>query len=213
MNRYYTPYKLKKVETPKITDFQDVKEFEIFLKSKIATYPNFPDPNVNFKDIQSILYDPELSSETLHFLTELLPKDLAGDYAFNKIICFDARGFLFGFSLASVAFVPMVMARKPGKLPGEKVSQTFKKEYKADNGKEFETIQIQKGLINPGDRVLIHDDLLATGGTASAAAEIVKKCGAEIIGFHFVMDLTFLPGRSVLQKYVSDDRIISLVKY
>lgn len=201
------------MESLTIVDFRSIQEFEKFLKTKIETFQDFPDPNVNFKDIQSILYDPDVSSETLHFLKQLLPKDQSGAYAFNKIVCFDARGFLFGFSLATAAFVPMIMARKPGKLPGEMVSQTFKKEYKAEGGKEFETIQMRKGLINPGDRVLIHDDLLATGGTASAAAEIVKKCGAEIIGFHFVMELTFLPGREILQKYVSDDKIVSLVKY
>lgn len=201
------------MKTPTITDFKDIQEFEKFLKKKIKTFYNFPEPKVKFKDIQSILCDPELSSETLHFLKQLLPRDQAGDHAFNKIVCFDARGFLFGFSLASAAFVPMIMARKPGKLPGKVVSQTFKKEYKADGGKQFETIQVQKGLIQPGDRVLIHDDLLATGGTASAAAEIIKKCGAEIIGFHFVMELTFLPGREILRKYVSDDKIVSLVKY
>ena len=101
----------------------------------------------------------------------------------------------------------MILARKPGKLPGKLITQTFEKEYGLDE------IQVQDGLIVPGDKILIHDDLLATGGTAKAAAEIILKCGAEIAGFNFIMDLSFLPGRNVLQKYVSDDKIKALLTF
>ena len=101
----------------------------------------------------------------------------------------------------------MILARKPGKLPGEIITQTFEKEYGLDE------IQVQKGLINSGDKVLIHDDLLATGGTAGAAAEIILKCGGEIAGFNFIMDLSFLPGRKVLQKYVDDSKIKALLTF
>ena len=126
---------------------------------------------------------------------------------FNKILCFDARGFLFGFDLAKSSKTAMILARKPGKLPGEVITQTFQKEYGLDE------IQVQKDLIKPGDNVLIHDDLLATGGTAAAAAEIILKCGAEIAGFNFIMDLSFLPGRKVLQKYVDDSKIKALLTF
>ncbi|WP_111706642.1 adenine phosphoribosyltransferase [Lutibacter citreus] len=186
-----------------ITNIEDCREL---LKKEIKTFPDWPEKGVNFKDVQSILYKPELATLTSHYLQELLPKQGA-DFLFNKILCFDARGFLFGFDLAKASKTPMILARKPGKLPGEIITQTFEKEYGTDE------IQVQKGLINPGDKVLIHDDLLATGGTATAAAEIILKCGAEIAGFNFIMDLSFLPGREALQKYVSNDKIKALLTF
>lgn len=190
----------------KINNIKTIEDCRKLLSKEIKTFPNWPQEGVNFKDVQSILFNPELALLTSFYLKELLPKK--GDtYSFNKILCFDARGFLFGFDLAKQANTPMILARKPGKLPGEVITQTFEKEYGLDE------IQVQKGLIQPGDRVLIHDDLLATGGTASAAAEIILKCGAEIAGFNFIMDLTFLPGRKFLQKYVSDDKIVTLLKF
>ena len=186
-----------------ITTIEDCQKL---LTAEIKTFPDWPEKGVNFKDVQSILYKPELALMTSHYLQELLPKQ-DGDFSFNKILCFDARGFLFGFDLAKVSKTPMILARKPGKLPGDVITQTFEKEYGLDE------IQVQKGLINPGDKVLIHDDLLATGGTAGAAAEIILKCGAEIAGFNFIMDLSFLPGRKVLQKYVDDSKIKVLLTF
>jgi adenine phosphoribosyltransferase len=183
-----------------------IEECRELLKANIKTFPNWPEEGVNFKDIQSILFKPELAKLTAYYLKEILPKD-NNKYTFNKILCFDARGFLFGFDLAKEANTPMILARKPGKLPGEVISQTFEKEYGLDK------IQVQAGLIEKGDRVLIHDDLLATGGTAGAAAEIILKCGAEIAGFNFIMDLSFLPGRKVLQKYVSNEKIQALLTF
>jgi len=184
-----------------------IEECRNVLTNEIKTFPDWPQKGVNFKDIQSILMNPELAAITSHYLKELLPKQAPNNFSFDKILCFDARGFLFGFDLAKAAGTPMILARKPGKLPGKVITQTFEKEYGLDE------IQVQDGLINPGDRVLIHDDLLATGGTAGAAAEIILKCGAEIAGFNFIMDLTFLPGREVLHKYVSDDKIKALLQF
>ncbi|MEX1382143.1 adenine phosphoribosyltransferase [Lutibacter sp.] len=183
-----------------------LEECQKLLTSEIKTFPDWPEKGVNFKDVQSILYNPELALITSHYLQELLPKK-GSEFFFNKILCFDARGFLFGFDLAKASKTPMILARKPGKLPGEVITQTFEKEYGLDE------IQVQKDLINPGDKVLIHDDLLATGGTAGAAAEIILKCGAEIAGFNFIMDLSFLPGRKVLQKYVDDSKIKALLTF
>ena len=183
-----------------------IEDCQKLLTAEIKTFPDWPEKGVNFKDVQSILYKPELALITSHYLQELLPKQ-GGDFSFNKILCFDARGFLFGFDLAKVSKTPMILARKPGKLPGDVITQTFEKEYGLDE------IQVQKGLINPGDKVLIHDDLLATGGTAGAAAEIILKCGAEIAGFNFIMDLSFLPGRKLLQKYVDDSNIRALLTF
>ena len=186
-----------------ITTIEDCQKL---LTTEIKTFPDWPEKGVNFKDVQSILYKPELALITSHYLQELLPKQ-GSEFLFNKILCFDARGFLFGFDLAKASKTPMILARKPGKLPGEVITQTFEKEYGLDE------IQVQKGLINPGDKVLIHDDLLATGGTAGAAAEIILKCGAEIAGFNFIMDLSFLPGRKVLQKYVDNSKIKALLTF
>jgi len=191
----------------KIEAITTIDECRKVLNSEIKTFPDWPEKGVNFKDVQSILMNPELAEITSFYLKELLPRNNENGFEFNKILCFDARGFLFGFDLAKEAKAPMILARKPGKLPGEVITQTFKKEYGLDE------IQVQAGLIVPGDKVLIHDDLLATGGTAGAAAEIILKCGAEIAGFNFIMDLTFLPGREVLQKYVADDKIKALLQF
>lgn len=190
----------------KLEAITTLEECQKLLTSEIKTFPDWPEKGVNFKDVQSILYNPELALITSHYLQELLPKE-GLNYMFNKILCFDARGFLFGFDLAKSSKTAMILARKPGKLPGEVITQTFQKEYGLDE------IQVQKDLIKPGDNVLIHDDLLATGGTAAAAAEIILKCGAEIAGFNFIMDLSFLPGRKVLQKYVDDSKIKALLTF
>jgi len=190
-----------------IENIKTIEDCRKVLTKEIKTFQDWPEKGVNFKDIQSILLNPELASITAHYLKELLPQNDHDEFSFNKILCFDARGFLFGFDLARASNTAMILARKPGKLPGKVITQTFKKEYGLDE------IQVQDELINPGDRVLIHDDLLATGGTAGAAAEIILKCGAEIAGFNFIMDLSFLPGRSFLQKYVPDHKIKTLLTF
>ena len=186
---------------------ETLEECRALLSKEIKTFPDWPEKGVNFKDVQSILFNPELAALTGRFLKEILPRNDRNEFLFNKILCFDARGFLFGFDLSRYSNTAMILARKPGKLPGEVITQTFEKEYGTD------AIQVQEGLIQPGDHVLIHDDLLATGGTAAAAAEIVHRCGAEIAGFNFIMDLSFLPGRSVLQKYVDNDKINALLTF
>lgn len=187
-------------------EIKKTKEFAELLKERIATYYDWPKPGVDFKDLQSILFDPFLAKETLRHLASFLPKD-GLLYGFNKIICFDARGFIFGTPLSLFAGKPMIMARKPGKLPGDVIGQLFKKEYGTD------AVWVQKGLILPGDKVLIHDDLLATGGTAEAAARIVLNYGAEIAGFNFVMEVGSLKGRELLLNYVPDEKIKSLVTF
>ena len=99
----------------------------------------------------------------------------------------------------------MILARKPGKLPGKVITQTFEKEYGLDE------IQVQDGLIKPGDRVLIHDDLLATGGTAVAASKLVRMSQAKLVGYSFIIELGLLDGRKSLQPY--SDNVVSLIKY
>lgn len=185
---------------------QITKETELQkrLKEQIATYHDWPKKGVDFKDLQSIMSDPFLAKETAKALNSLLPRD-GLFFAFNKVLCFDARGFIFGTQISLFAGKPMIMARKPDKLPGEVISQIFNKEYGTD------AIQVQKGLIVPGDKVLIHDDLLGTGGTAEAATKIVEGCGAEVAGFNFLMEVDSLKGRELLLKYVPNEKIKSLV--
>lgn len=181
-----------------------LKQVRQSLSNSIRTVDNWPKEGVAFKDIQSILEVPALSQQAERGLKALLPyKD--GHFDFDAILAFDARGFLFGYQLARAASVKMIMARKPGKLPGECITQDFEKEY----GKE--SIQVQAGLIKPGDRVMIHDDVLATGGTAEAAAKIITGCGGIVAGFNFLIELENLGGRVVLNKYVADSDIASLL--
>lgn len=176
------------------------------LKDIMPAYPDWPKPGVLFRDIQGILLVPALRRKAQESLIEILPKEKGG-YAFDSIICFDARGFIFGSPLADAANVPMVLARKPKKLPGDTVQQTYGTEYSND------AIEVQISAIKPGQRVLIHDDLLATGGTSEAAALIIQKLGGIVAGFHYLIELEGLPGRKLLSKYCTDDKIVSLIKY
>jgi adenine phosphoribosyltransferase len=177
------------------------------LKESMRTIPDWPRPGVNFKDIQSILLDPVLTKMACDCLVEILPQNESGAFDFDSILAFDSRGFIFGFYLAKVAGVPLILARKKGKLPGQTIRQEYHTEYSID------TIEVQVGAIKPGSKILVHDDLLATGGTSGAAKEIITKCGAEIAGYHYLMELEFLPGRKNLSKHTSSGKIHSLIKY
>ncbi len=177
------------------TDLQRV------LKERVATYPDFPKPGVNFKDIQSILSSPQISREVLLNSYEVILKN---NPSLDAIVGFDARGFLFGTSLAIEFDIPFILARKANKLPGELVTVSFEKEYGPD------TLSVQKGLIVPGMKVLIHDDLLATGGTALAAVDLVKKEGGIVSGFHFIIELGYLGGREKIEQH---GKVLSMVRY
>lgn len=181
--------------------FPTMEEMQDFLKRNIATFQDFPVKGVNFKDIQSILKNPELSQAIMELSMDSIENQ---ESLPDAILGFDARGFLFGFSLAGELHVPFFLARKTGKLPGELITVSFEKEYGTD------TLSIQKGLIKPGMKVLVHDDLLATGGTARAAVELIEKEGGIVSGFHFIMELEYLSGRKKLKGL---GEIISMVKY
>ncbi|MBG7629422.1 MAG: hypothetical protein IZT56_03225, partial [Bacteroidetes bacterium] len=118
-----------------------LEECRKILTSEIKTFKDWPKKGVDFKDVQSILMKPSLAEVTSYYLKELLPKESPTTFLFDKILCFDARGFLFGFDLAKASNAPMILARKPGKLPGKVITQTFEKEYGLDE------IQVQDGLI------------------------------------------------------------------
>lgn len=168
------------------------------LKEKIRTIPDFPEPGIQFKDIESITEDPQAFAYVIsEFESAMRGREI------NKIVALDARGFLFGAALGHTQSLPVIMARKKGKLGGERLEQSYALEY----GEA--TIELQKTAIQQGDRVVIVDDLLATGGTAAAAADLVRRMGAKVHLFAFVIELPALAGRAKL----GNRDIVSLVSY
>lgn len=168
------------------------------LKDKIRNIPDFPKAGIQFKDIESITEDPEAFA----FVIDAFADAIRGQNI-DKIVALDARGFLFGAALALKEKLPLVMARKKGKLGGDCVSESYALEYG-----EAE-VELQKTAIHPDDQILIIDDLLATGGTAAAAAGLVEQVGAKVKLFAFVIELDGLQGRHKL----GDANVVSLVNY
>ena len=168
------------------------------IKAAIRDVVDFPKPGIVFKDITPLLADPRAFNLCLDLFAERFDGE-----AFDAIAGIESRGFIFGAALASRmrrAFVPV---RKPGKLPAETVRVSYELEYGSDS------IEIHKDAIKPGERVLVVDDLLATGGTAAATAELISLVGGEVIAVAFVVELSFLAGRARLK----DVPVFSLVSY
>jgi adenine phosphoribosyltransferase len=163
------------------------------IKSVIRDVPNFPKEGIIFKDISTIMMNPKLSAEILDHLVEFYK-----DKGLTKIAGIESRGFLFGYPLAIRLGLPFVLIRKKGKLPYEKLSYSYDLEYGSA------TIEIHTDAIEKNDKVLIHDDLLATGGSASAAAELIQQCGGEVEAFNFLVSLDFLNGIDKLKKYTNN---------
>jgi adenine phosphoribosyltransferase len=168
------------------------------IKSKIRTVPDFPKKGILYYDITTLLQDPKAFQ---HVIKKLL------DYYTNKeidvIASAESRGFIFGSILAhdmNASFVPL---RKPGKLPHKTIRQDFETEYSSDG------FEIHMDAVKKGDKVLIVDDLLATGGTSKAACKLVEKLGGIVIGLAFIIELGFLNGRKNLKGY----DILSLINY
>lgn len=170
------------------------------IQAHIREVPDFPIPGVLFKDISPIFLSPELMRECKMELAKRWK-----DSGVNKILGIDSRGFLFGPQMAEELGAGFVMIRKKGKLPPETIEMSYALEY----GEA--TLEAVKEALEPGDKVVIHDDLLATGGTAAATAELARKLGAEVLGFSFIIDLTFLNGQEKLKSF--SDQIHSLVEY
>jgi adenine phosphoribosyltransferase len=170
------------------------------LKSIIRDVPNFPKEGILFKDISTIMLNPEISNAVLDHL-EILYK-LADLKAIAGI---ESRGFLFGYPLAMRLGIPFILIRKQGKLPYDKISFSYELEYGSA------TIEMHTDAISTGDKVLIHDDLLATGGSAAAAAELILKSGGIVAGFNFLVSLDFLNGEEKLKNYT--DNIVNLARY
>lgn len=170
------------------------------LNKSIREVPDFPKPGINFKDITPVFEDPALSAEVLEELTNQV-KFMKPD----AIVGIESRGFLFGFALAQKLNVPFILVRKAGKLPYKKHSFEYVLEYGSA------VVEMHVDSIKPGWNVLIHDDLLATGGTAIAASELVKMQGGKVAGFAFLIELDFLNGRKNLTPL--SEKIVSLVSY
>lgn len=170
------------------------------IKAVIRDIPDFPKPGIIFKDITPIMMNPELSEEIIQHLVSLFK-----DQKIDKIAGIESRGFLLGYPLAVRLGLPFIMIRKVGKLPYDKVSYSYDLEYGSA------TIEMHTDAVKPGERILIHDDLLATGGSAGAAAELVQQCGGEVAGFNFLVALSFLNGEEKLQHY--SENITNLVRY
>ena len=168
------------------------------LKEKIQDFPNFPKKGILFRDFSPILKDPSaLSFIADEFTKHFHPKDV------DLFAGIESRGFLLACVLASRYNKGMIMIRKAGKLPGKTTKLSYKIEYGQD------TIEIQKDIISKGQKILICDDLLATGGTAKASAKLIETVGGKITGFAFIIELTELNGIKGINQY----NCKSLVRY
>lgn len=171
------------------------------LKSKIKSYPDFPKKGILFWDIFSAIAD----GATCKLLQTLLLETIRVKYKdVEAIVGLESRGFLFSFSLAAALGVSSIPVRKKGKLPGEVVSYKYDLEYGSD------VLEIQKDTIRPGQKCLIVDDLIATGGSITAAVNLLKACQADVIGCLAVIELESLNGRKNIPDGIS---VHSLIKY
>jgi adenine phosphoribosyltransferase len=168
------------------------------IKQHIRSIPDFPKKGIMFRDITTLLKSPEAMKLTLK---ELLC--LTEGLKINKVVGIEARGFMFGAMIAERLNAGFVPVRKPGKLPAETLRETYALEYGSDS------IEIHKDAISTGDNVLLHDDLLATGGTAKATVNLIEKLGGKVVQASFIIELSFLKGRDKLQGY----DVRSLVDY
>ena len=164
----------------------------------IRDVPDFPKKGVGFKDITPLLMSPLAMREAVgQFLKQLEGRRI------DKVVGIESRGFFFAVLLADALDAGFVPIRKPGKLP----YQTLREDYDLEYGKD--TLEIHTDAIRPGEKVLIHDDVLATGGTAAAATRMIEKMGGEIVQLNFLMELSFLKGKDKLEAY----KVVSLLEY
>ncbi len=170
------------------------------IKSAIRDIPDFPKKGILFKDITPILENPLLTEEiTVAFESKIIPLNI------DAIVGIESRGFFFGTLIANRLKVPFIPVRKKGKLPYKTVSYRYDLEYGSAE------VEMHQDTIQPDWNVLIHDDLLATGGTAMAAAELIKMQQANVAGFSFLVELAFLNGQEKIKNY--SENIFSLVSY
>ena len=170
------------------------------VKTAIRDVPNFPKEGIMFKDITPIMQDPILSGDMIDHLVEVYKNQ-----NIEAVAGIESRGFLFGYPLAIRLGVPFILIRKKGKLPYDKISHDYDLEYGSA------TIEMHTDALKPNQRVLIHDDLLATGGSAEAAAHLITKSGGIVAGFNFLVSLDFLNGEEKLKPF--SDNITNLVHF
>jgi len=168
------------------------------VKKAIRTVPDYPKPGILFYDITTILQDPRHLKTVVDALVErYAPMDV------SKILAMESRGFIYAAPLAMEIGAGFVPLRKPGKLPYKTVSESFELEYGTDS------LEMHEDAVTKGERVLVLDDLLATGGTAAASVSLARKCGAHVVEAGFVIELTFLNGRAKL----GDVPVHSLIQF
>jgi adenine phosphoribosyltransferase len=168
------------------------------LKAYIREVPNFPKEGILYYDISTLLQNPLALRMTIDRFVWLF----AGKQV-DKVIGIESRGFMFASIVAYNLDAGFVPVRKPGKLPAKIIDQTYDLEYGTD------TLEMHEDAVDPGEKVLIVDDLMATGGTAAASAKLVESLGGKVVGFGFVVELTFLGGRKELEGY----EVESLIRY
>lgn len=169
------------------------------IDENIARVADFPQEGIQYKDITSLFQNPTLCAEIVDAFVEFSRGKI-------DVVCgIESRGFLFGIQIAQKLNLPFVLIRKQGKLPPPTIAESYDLEYGSA------TIEVQPQYIQKGMRALIHDDVLATGGTAEASAKLIEKCGGIVTQFSFIADLTFLNGKEKLSHFTED--IQSLVGY
>ena len=157
------------------------------IKDSIKTIPDYPKPGILFRDVTSLLEDPKAYAESIKLLA-----DRYRDAGVTEVVGTEARGFLFGAPVALVLGVGFVPVRKPGKLPRETISETYDLEYGTDS------LEIHVDAIQPGEKILVIDDLLATGGTIEATAKLIRRLGGEVTDAAFIINLPELGGEKRL---------------
>jgi len=169
----------------------------IDLRSRIRSVPDFPKPGILFRDITPLLLDVRAFDEAVRRMAEPYEKGTV-----DVVVGAESRGFIFGAPIALRLGAGFVPVRKKGKLPAETVSATYDLEYGAD------TVEMHVDAVTEGSRVLMVDDLLATGGTMAASCDMVERAGGRIVGLEFLIELAFLKGREKLKKYPVRTQIV-----
>lgn len=169
------------------------------LKKNLREITDFPKPGILFYDVTTLFKNPECLQGMIDELYEMYKNK-----GITKVVGIESRGFILGGALAARLGAGFIMARKPGKLPAEVIEETYAKEYGTD------TIQLHKDAISPEDVVLLHDDLLATGGTMAAAHRLVKRCGVKQAYVNFVIELEGLKGRKAFDENVEVTTLLKL---
>ena len=177
-----------------------MSDLEERVKSIIRDIPDFPKPGIIFKDITPLLYNPKLCLEMTKYMVEQF-----SDIKIDAIIAIESRGFMIGTLMSQILDVPLVLVRKKGKLPYKTYSYKYDLEYGSSE------LEIHMDAVKPDWNVVIHDDLLATGGTANAAAHLINQCSGNVVGYSFLVNLSFLNGDKILKSHTS--KMVNIATY